>query len=104
MVKITKVLGTDDLYKYVEKYNLNLDPHYSGILNNYPKKPWHKFINNDNSLLCTNEALDLLSKMLIYDHAERITPKDAMLHDYFAPIREYHSKKEKEKEKDTKII
>ena len=39
--------------------------------------------------------------MLIYDHAERITPKDAMLHDYFAPIREYHSKKEKEK--DTKI-
>jgi casein kinase II subunit alpha len=31
-VKIAKVLGTEDLYKYIEKYNLVLDPHYSGIL------------------------------------------------------------------------
>jgi len=34
--------------------------------------------------------------MLNYDHSERILPKDAMLHDYFAPVREYHLKKEKE--------
>ena len=32
LVKIAKVLGTEDLYKYIEKYNLVLDPHYSGIL------------------------------------------------------------------------
>lgn len=32
LVKIAKVLGTDDLYKYMEKYNLVLDPHYNGIL------------------------------------------------------------------------
>lgn len=75
---------------------MNLDPHYTGILANYPKKPWQKFINQDNSHLCNTEALDLLSKMLVYDHAERILPKEAMLHDYFAPVREYHSKKEKE--------
>jgi len=37
--------------------------------------------------LCSEEALDVLSKMLVYDHAERITPKDAMEHPYFAPIR-----------------
>lgn len=75
---------------------MNLDPHFSGILNNYPKKAWHKFINNDNSMLCSNEALDLLGKMLVYDHADRILPKEAMSHDYFAPVREYHLKKEKE--------
>ena len=34
------------------------------------------------------EALDLLDNMLRYDHAERITPKDAMEHAYFKPIKE----------------
>jgi len=27
-VKIAKVLGTDDLHAYVEKYNIHLDPAY----------------------------------------------------------------------------
>jgi len=26
--------------------------------------------------------------MLVYDHAERITPKEAMEHEYFASVRE----------------
>jgi len=30
--------------------------------------------------------------MLRYDHAERVTPKDAMEHSYFKPVKEYHSK------------
>lgn len=37
--------------------------------------------------MCSLEAIDLLSKMLLYDHAERITPKDAMLHSYFAELK-----------------
>ena len=86
LVKIAKVLGTDELYKYVEKYDLTLDKNYNGILGNYPKKPWSKFINNENQNLCPPEALDLLSKMLVYDHAERITPKEAMNHPYFKEL------------------
>ena len=88
LVKIAKVLGTDDLYKYIEKYGLTLDNHYNGILGNYPTKPWSKFINEDNKHLCSNEAIDLLSKMLIYDRAQRITPKEAMEHPYFKSVRE----------------
>ena len=88
LVKIAKVLGTDDLYKYIEKYELTLDNHYSGILGNYPKKQWTKFINEENKHLCSNEALDLLSKMLVYDRAQRITPKEAMMHPYFKEVRE----------------
>ena len=37
--------------------------------------------------MCSLDAIDLLSKMLLYDHAERITPKDAMLHPYFAELK-----------------
>ena len=88
LVKIAKVLGTEDLYKYIEKYGLTLDNHYNGILGNYPTKPWNKFINEENKHLCSNEAIDLLSKMLIYDRAQRITPKEAMQHPYFKSIRE----------------
>ena len=88
LVKIAKVLGTEDLYKYIEKYGLALDNHYNGILGNYPVKPWNKFINEENKHLCSNEAIDLLSKMLIYDRAQRITPKEAMMHPYFKSVRE----------------
>lgn len=77
-MKIAKVLGTDELFKCLKKYNLELDPHYDKILGQYTRKPWSKFINADNKHLCNDDAIDLLSKMLVYDHAERITPKDAM--------------------------
>lgn len=32
LVKIAKVLGTDDLYLYIEKYSIRLDPHYSELI------------------------------------------------------------------------
>ena len=45
-------------------------------------------MNHQNEALVSEEALDLLDNMLRYDHAERITPKDAMEHPYFKPIRD----------------
>jgi hypothetical protein len=33
--------------------------------------------------------------MLVYDHSERITPKEAMEHEYFAPVREMQEKQKK---------
>jgi len=91
-VKIAKVLGTDELYAYIEKYNITLDNHYDEILGQHTKKSWHKFMNSNNEHLVSEEALDLLRKMLKYDHAERITPRDAMDHPYFKPVKEYHAK------------
>jgi casein kinase II subunit alpha len=31
-VRIAKVLGTDDLYAYIEKYQIDLDPRFNDIL------------------------------------------------------------------------
>ena len=78
LVKIAKVLGTDDLFAYIDKYGLTLDNHYDDLIGTQPRKPWNKFINAQNNHLVSDEALDLLSQMLRYDHAERITPRDAM--------------------------
>ena len=32
LVKIAKVLGTEDLYKYIAKYDVTFDTHYNCIL------------------------------------------------------------------------
>lgn len=69
-----------------------MDSAYDDILGVHPRKPWNKFITTANDQLVTEEAIDLLSKMLKYDHAERVTPKEAMDHPYFKPVRDFHLK------------
>jgi len=64
LVKITKVLGTDDLFEYLDKYDLELDPHFDGIMGRNPPKPWHKFITPENQHLVSDESIDLVSKLL----------------------------------------
>ncbi|KAK7183462.1 casein kinase II subunit alpha [Paraphaeosphaeria sporulosa] len=88
LVKIAKVLGTEDLFDYLDKYDIELDAQYDDILSRYPKKPWHSFINADNQRFVSNDAIDFLDKLLRYDHQERLTAKEAMAHAYFAPVRQ----------------
>jgi len=66
--KITRVLGTNELHEYMEKFNIELDPNYDNILGSHTAKPLSKFVSNENQHLATPAAIDLLSKMLIYDH------------------------------------
>lgn len=35
LVKIAKVLGTQDLYTYLSKYNIEIDPHFNQLLGTY---------------------------------------------------------------------
>mmetsp|Transcript_9376 Transcript_9376/g.13070 ORF Transcript_9376/g.13070 Transcript_9376/m.13070 type:complete len:346 (-) Transcript_9376:519-1556(-) len=87
LVVISRVLGTEDLYAYLDKYNLELDSKFKSILKPQRKKKWKSFIDKNNEHLCTPEALDFLSKCLQYDHQLRPTSQEAMNHDYFKPIR-----------------
>ena len=74
--------GSDDL----DKYDLELDPHFDGILGRHSRKPWSKFVNSENTHLVTTESIDFLDKLLRYDHFERLTAKEAMDHAYFHPV------------------
>merc|ERR1712130_367472 len=100
LVKIAKVLGTAGLYEYIKQYDLRLDPAIESILSRYQRKPWTKFVNNYNKKYMSNESLDFVDRLLRYDHNNRLTPREAMAHSYFKPIREYHSQKKSEKVKD----
>lgn len=68
LVKIAKVLGTEDLFDYLDKYDIELDAQYDDILGRFPKKSWHSFINAENQRFVSNDALDFLDKLLRYDH------------------------------------
>ncbi|KAG8474697.1 hypothetical protein CXB51_031202 [Gossypium anomalum] len=121
LVKIAKVVGTDELNAYLNKYQLELDPQLNALVGRYIKhdqiykvctellnkamdpvvmlfetqirslwhsrKPWSKFINADNQHLVSPEAIDFLDKLLRYDHQERLTAKEAMVHPYFSQVR-----------------
>jgi casein kinase II subunit alpha len=88
LVKIAKVLGTEDLFDYLDKYEIELDQQYDDILGRFPKKNWQSFVNADNQRFISKEALDFLDGLLRYDHQERLTAKEAMDMAYFDPVRQ----------------
>eukprot|EP00002_Diphylleia_rotans_P029500 TRINITY_DN6010_c0_g4_i1.p1 TRINITY_DN6010_c0_g4~~TRINITY_DN6010_c0_g4_i1.p1 ORF type:complete len:350 (-),score=90.45 TRINITY_DN6010_c0_g4_i1:709-1758(-) len=83
LVKIVKVLGTDDLVKFLDKYELELEPTLRDKISRCKRRPWDKFITPENQHLATPEAVDFLDKLLRYDPEERVTAKEAMALPFF---------------------
>ncbi|RXM34901.1 Casein kinase II subunit alpha [Acipenser ruthenus] len=86
LVRIAKVLGTEDLYDYIDKYNIELEPRFNDILGRHSRKRWERFVHSENQHLISPEALDFLDKLLRYDHQARLTAREAMDHPYYYPI------------------
>mmetsp|Transcript_51045 Transcript_51045/g.116053 ORF Transcript_51045/g.116053 Transcript_51045/m.116053 type:complete len:354 (-) Transcript_51045:380-1441(-) len=86
LVKIAKVLGTDELFHYLEHYDIELDPQFDGLIGRHTAKPWSKFITPENQHLCSPEAVSFVSALLKYEHQERLTAQEASAHPYLAPI------------------
>uniref|UniRef100_A0A8C7KVY8 non-specific serine/threonine protein kinase n=2 Tax=Oncorhynchus TaxID=8016 RepID=A0A8C7KVY8_ONCKI len=86
LVRIAKVLGTDELFGYLRKYHIELDPRFKDLLGQQTRKRWEQFVQTENQHLVSPEALDLLDKLLRYDHQQRLTATEAMEHPYFYPV------------------
>ena len=61
---LIQVLGTDELFDYLDRYDLELDPHFDGILGRHSRKPWTRFIAPENQHLVSEEAMDFLDRLL----------------------------------------
>lgn len=97
LVKIAKVLGTDALVAWLNKYGIKLgkvvlsialtvtlDAGYWNMIGIHTSQPWGQFVNPGNAHLSNiPEALDFLDKLLRYDPQERLTAREAMEHRYF---------------------
>ncbi|CCF55692.1 hypothetical protein KAFR_0A02560 [Kazachstania africana CBS 2517] len=87
LVKIVRVLGSDDFERYLNKYEIVL-PREFHDMDQYIRRPWYRFINDTNKHLSGNEEIiDLIDNLLRYDHQERLTAKEAMGHKWFEPVR-----------------
>ena len=86
LVRTAKVLGTEDLHDYIDKYNIELDPRFNDILGRHSCKRWERFVHSENQHLVSPEALDFLDKLLRYDHQSWLTAREAMEHPYFYTV------------------
>jgi serine/threonine protein kinase len=66
---------------------LDLDIKFDGLLGDFETRPWKDFVSPSKLNLAKPEALDLIDRLLVYDHHDRITAKEAMDHSYFAKTR-----------------
>lgn len=98
LLKIVQALGAEDFYKYLEKYHIVLESKAEKMITNFTKKPWSRYITQENKHLSNDLALNLLGRMLEYDHNLRILPIEAMRHEYFLPVREMWEELDKKKQ------
>jgi len=88
LVKIAKVLGTEKLFAYLDTYDLELEPEIAEKVGHHPRKEWAAFINDGNKERACPEVIDLIDRMLKFEPSERITPREAMAHPFFEPVRQ----------------
>lgn len=88
LVKIVKVLGSEDFNSYLSKYSIEIEAKMRLPISSHSKKPWSRFVTSDNSHLAVSHAIDLIDKLLKFDHQERLTTKEAMAHPYFDSVRQ----------------
>jgi len=84
---IARIRGTLELKQYADKFKENMILDILQGVGDYKKVPLGSFINDENEHLVDDLAIDLLDKMLVFDHTKRITAKEALQHKYFDDIR-----------------
>nr|CDS30639.1 CMGC:CK2 protein kinase [Hymenolepis microstoma] len=83
MLIIVKLLGSDSLLNYCKKYGIS-----SSCLNNWEqflghhRTEWGKFITENNIPVATDEAIDLLDKLIVFDPEMRLTASEALKHPF----------------------
>ena len=80
-------MGTANLLKYMQRYRLNMPKKLTKLITNTEERALESFVNSNNYSRVTQDGLDLLYQMLVYDKNGRITPRAAMEHPFFEPIR-----------------
>jgi len=86
IIEIVKVVGTETLREYVEKYNIDFmagEAKDALTMEARPRKQWREFTTPNNEHMISQEAFDLLDQLLEVDHTTRLLPRDALHHSYF---------------------
>jgi casein kinase II subunit alpha len=88
LTKISKILGHSDLFEFIADKKIEFPEIdvLKSTIGKHPKKPWEKMIDSKNEKLATEEALDLISHLLVYNPDKRFTAKEAKEHAFFSGL------------------
>ena len=78
LVKIVNTMGTKNLLEYMRRYRINMPKQLTKLIVNTEQVPLESYVNSSNYSRVTDDGIDLLYKMLVYDKNGRITPTEAM--------------------------
>ncbi|OHS95404.1 CMGC family protein kinase [Tritrichomonas foetus] len=88
LYKVAEVIGGKEIIEYAKSLNVELDDR---MIKELKKTPYGTgighFVKKAGSR-APPEALDLLYKMLVVDHRNRISAKEAMKHPFFKPLKQ----------------
>jgi casein kinase II subunit alpha len=78
-----KLIGNSDFLNYCETYGITYPKGFDVILSKRRGDGWDLAIALMRPTMRDPDAIDLLKKMFIVDHRERITAREAILHPFF---------------------
>nr|CDS32482.1 kc2a neucr casein kinase II alpha chain [Hymenolepis microstoma] len=88
--QVATLLGTSKLYRFMMRVVITIDPASIIGTTDLPVTPWQSFVNDKNKEFATEDAIDLIDKLLVYDHNRRLNVKKAMEHPFFHPVSTSH--------------
>jgi casein kinase II subunit alpha len=88
LAEIISVLGKQDLITYLQRYEIPVTADIQHLIDKYQphRQPWIELLSSS-CPVPSADGLDLLEKLLVYDHQTRISAKQASLHRFFDNVR-----------------
>ncbi len=87
LVEIVKWFGGKEFFNYLNKYEVVLEKQKYALFKKFSRKnEFEELVTEDNEF-CTPEAIDLIKRMLVLDHEERIIAKQALEHPFLNSVR-----------------
>ncbi len=81
LIKIVELLGSEELIKFQLTYRSEILEQYK--ISGFKKRNFADFVSEENKNLATNEAVDLVTRLLTFDPIARVSAKDALDHPFF---------------------
>ena len=88
LLKVADLVGGPPIVDYADSLGVELEDKVRTDLMKRPGTGWKDHIAKVSPDLCPPDALDLLNRMMMIDHRDRITARDAMRHAFFKPLLE----------------
>lgn len=86
---VASIMGCQDILNWGEKYKIKIGKRKVDRISKYVKRPFENLFPENRNNFKDQDALDLLSKMLVVDHKARITANEALSHPFFEVVRKH---------------